>query len=360
MKNIFILFLVAATLNTLCSQEYEIRVQEVLPATNPRSVVVQMQPTVSAPMIPTTTWNMADLVFTLMWENSQGINLDAPSGSYNMAKVGGEGIDGTKEYQVFAANSTPYMFPENWAVGNWVDIMTVPAMGGDPTEIVAVMPKLQVPAADLVISLFDPGFSFTTYDPAINGEAVLPITLNTFTAEVYQERSGKLGWSTKTEINGSHFEIMRSTDTENWEQIGTVQSVGESQMTQNYSLIDRNVGLMRNNATYYYQIKMVDLDGSFGMSEVRSLTFNAEGIQVHTYPNPTVDKLYVNMITEKSLRDGVANVQILDNSGKLLQKDEISVNGISEIDVINVPSGLFMIRIMYADKVFTQKIVKVQ
>ena len=87
---------------------------------------------------------------------------------------------------------------------------------------------------------------------------ILPIKVSNFDAYVYQDHSGKLEWETETEINGSHFEIYRSTDTKNWEELGTVKAVGESLIPQQYTYIDNNVGMLRNNDTYYYQLKMVD------------------------------------------------------------------------------------------------------
>jgi len=117
--------------------------------------------------------------------------------------------------------------------------------------------------------------------------------------------------------------------------------------------------MLRSQKTFYYRLKMVDVDGSFEYSEIRSVTFDAKGITISTYPNPTTSILKVEMVSELGLGASEADAYILDSNGKVLAKNKISTNGISLIDVNTLPSGLLILNVDYNDKIYTQKIIKV-
>jgi hypothetical protein len=184
----------------------------------------------------------------------------------------------------------------------------------------------------------------------------LPITLKSFTAAKFDDISSKLDWITSTEINGSHFEIERSENAHDWTKIGIVQAVGESYENINYEYIDQNVGILRSTSTFYYRLKMVDNDGTFEYSDVRSVSFDQDGIDVSVYPNPVTDKLTLNVSSEDN---DEAEMIIFDSSGKILIKNKISSNGITEVDVNNVPSGVILMKVVKNNSVYTKRIIKV-
>lgn len=86
----------------------------------------------------------------------------------------------------------------------------------------------------------------------------LPITLVSFDGEV-AGRDTRLRWQTASEVNNSHFTILRSGDLEQWEDAGTVPGAGHSQSLQDYVFYD----MAPLAGTSYYRLRQTDFDGTF-------------------------------------------------------------------------------------------------
>ena len=138
--------------------------------------------------------------------------------------------------------------------------------------------------------------------------------------------------------------------------IGRVEAVGESTEEQNYEFIDENVGMLRTSNTFFYRLKMVDNDKSYEYSEIRSVNFYITGLFVNAYPNPTNNVLNVQ-IQNKEAGEGMA--YITDLNGKILLKKKISLNGICELDMNDLSSSLYLLRIDTNTESIVQKIIKV-
>ena len=190
----------------------------------------------------------------------------------------------------------------------------------------------------------------------------LPIKLTTFDVEKHGLRSSKLSWTTESEINGSHFEIERSTDGQNWDNVGQVEAIGNSTQIEQYSFIDDRLPISRNTVDrYYYRLRMVDLDGSFEYSQIRSVSFvQQDYINVKTYPNPTVDQVFVDITGSNnvSAEETTPHLQVIDGSGRLIISRETSLNTMERVILTDFPGNIFFVRVIIGDKVFTERIVK--
>lgn len=85
----------------------------------------------------------------------------------------------------------------------------------------------------------------------------LPIELISFTGDAVQEGVA-LHWSTATETDNDHFEILRSQDGMNFEVIDVVSGAGTSQVRHDYELLDDNAV----NGVNYYKLRQTDTDGT--------------------------------------------------------------------------------------------------
>ncbi len=85
----------------------------------------------------------------------------------------------------------------------------------------------------------------------------LPIDLKSFKL-VKIHKSTNLIWTTSYENSSSHFLIQRSFDGVSFETIGQIKSVGNSNITNNYSFLDEQPKKGNN----YYRLVQVDLDGT--------------------------------------------------------------------------------------------------
>lgn len=95
-----------------------------------------------------------------------------------------------------------------------------------------------------------------------------------------------LTWNTQTESGNAGFEMQRSTDGQSFESIGFVESQGDAQTQQNYSLVDRRVV---PNQLYYYRYRQIDLNGASTYSNVAEAMISGNGAFVvgQFFPSPT-------------------------------------------------------------------------
>lgn len=84
------------------------------------------------------------------------------------------------------------------------------------------------------------------------GTNVLPVTLTAFNAN---EKNGyiRLNWTTTSETNASHYNILRSSTANNFQKIDQVGAKG----TSNYSFVDEKP----LPGTNYYQLEQIDFNG---------------------------------------------------------------------------------------------------
>ncbi|GAB6283406.1 MAG: hypothetical protein STSR0008_21720 [Ignavibacterium sp.] len=93
----------------------------------------------------------------------------------------------------------------------------------------------------------------------------LPVELTSFTSNILS--SGvELKWQTATEVNNYGFDVERSTDKQNWTNLGFVAGNGNSNSPKDYSYVDEDIK-NQVNGKYYYHLKQIDTDGSYEYSE---------------------------------------------------------------------------------------------
>jgi hypothetical protein len=175
--------------------------------------------------------------------------------------------------------------------------------------------------------------SFTVYTFA-KMDHKLPVTLIRFDA-IREGTTAQLRWATSEETNSDRFEIERSINGKSWSKIGSIKSTGESKALVNYNFVDDNPVSGEN----LYRLKMVDYDGTFAYSRIRSLDF--EGLkQVSVYPNPVADKFFVKDFAKAS------GIRIVDMQGKPVYQSSI---GRGEINVSKLTAGMHIVEITWLD-----------
>lgn len=153
----------------------------------------------------------------------------------------------------------------------------------------------------------------------------MPVTLSSFSA-FKKDANILLTWQTQTEVNSSHFNILRSFDNVNFDIIGTVDNISAySSVTHNYSFVDyKNTG----NAITYYKLKIVDKDGKFTYSETKVVRENSSAkISFDIYPNPASgnSKIIFSGI------NGPTQVKFMDNIGRVIRTIDITSSGAVEL-----------------------------
>lgn len=132
-----------------------------------------------------------------------------------------------------------------------------------------------------------PGMQITNDNFDCSGAALLPLELLFFQVKKLNDSDVMLNWETANEVNTSHFEIERSPDGRVWSQLDSTPAAGFSALNLEYDFLDKNAHPTdAPPALLFYRLRMVDLDGSFKYSPVRSVSFQNEKA-FSVYPNPT-------------------------------------------------------------------------
>lgn len=205
------------------------------------------------------------------------------------------------------------------------------------------------------MSTVGPGFlesrlAVTCIDPP---SAILPLTLLSFDAE---KKGGKVEtkWQTEQEVNTDYFDVERSVNGVNFSSIGQVKATGLKQKST-YSLTDNT--LPQSN-TLYYRLKMLDKDGTFEYSKVKSISSKASKSDIKIYPNPISNTIKAELT---SITSGDIDISIVDAFGKvvLTSKQKVS-EGLNtfNLDCPNLAAGMYVFVAKTGTDSFVQKIVK--
>lgn len=172
-----------------------------------------------------------------------------------------------------------------------------------------------------------------------NTPSPLPVELLSFTAGC--DYSGvELAWKTASEHNNSHFNILRSSDLTNWEEISRIQGAGNSTITSNYSYTDAKPlpGIS------YYMLKQTDFNGDSKKYDPISISCdNKEDNTFKLYPNPVSEQLtfaFSNAIEESVF------IHIYDMYGRLVKSETFNNGGaVFVIPVQEMSAGVYNIQI---------------
>ncbi|CAN5523925.1 hypothetical protein BH10BAC5_BH10BAC5_23390 [soil metagenome] len=112
----------------------------------------------------------------------------------------------------------------------------------------------------------------------------LPVELASFTS-IIDKRNVELKWSTNIEQNNSGFEIERAENDTSYKKIGFVTGAGNSNTTQNYKFVDRNLP----SGKYNYRLRQMDNNGNFRYYELSNeviIGIPSKFYLSQNYPNP--------------------------------------------------------------------------
>jgi hypothetical protein len=178
------------------------------------------------------------------------------------------------------------------------------------------------------------GNSANIVGPSGSLSTPLPVKLVDFSA-VREGNTTSLAWSTSEESNSDYFDVQRSGDGKAWEKLKTVAAKGESSVEAHYSAVDDSP-MSGNNL---YRLKMVDKDGTYAFSKIRSVEFDLK-TGYTLFPNPVSDKLNF-----KSTEDwnSVTSIKIYNAQGvEVYTSPSVPVK---EVDVKNLPSGTYVVKL---------------
>jgi Secretion system C-terminal sorting domain len=167
---------------------------------------------------------------------------------------------------------------------------------------------------------------------------VLPIELIGFDAEIVNDYSAEIAWSTASETNNDYFIITKSCNGLNWDEIDRVNGAGNSTQLEEYFILDRDLGF----GTSFYRLIQVDNDGTETYSDVVSVNNNNTGNNILIYPNPSVG---ADHITISNLDLNANSLSIVNTFGKTVFHQIIEDNTTTvSFPITGLNAGIYFVR----------------
>jgi len=175
------------------------------------------------------------------------------------------------------------------------------------------------------------GFSkFTIVSPGV----VVPVNLTTFNA-TKQQQHAKLTWVTTGEFNLSNYSVERSADGINFTPIGSVTATGSTAQRTYY--FEDNQPLKGKN---FYRLKMINTDGTFKYSMIRTLNFDRNNIFVMS-PNPA--KSTVTLQFDEVMNN--ATIRISNQQGQVVKQLLLNGSDKTDVNVSDLAAGVYLVNV---------------
>jgi len=188
--------------------------------------------------------------------------------------------------------------------------------------------------------------SFSEFGVGQGGGGSLPVKLTVFEAKPVENKYIKLKWVTETEIDNMGFEIHRSKDGVEFDNIGWVNGNGSTTETKVYNFDDKTID---PNIRYYYRLKQVDFDAKFEYSPIATAEIRNVGgvLDIGEFtPNPAKATTSITISTENDMD---AEVLFFDMMGRVTKRGSVSMSKGSHVyyfDINELVSGNYIVAIV--------------
>jgi lysophospholipase L1-like esterase len=194
---------------------------------------------------------------------------------------------------------------------------------------------------------------------AIMNEVItpLPVELTRFSARLTPPNDVLLEWETATETDNAYFEVQRSPDGKVFEEIGRVAGAGTTVVAQRYTYTDSAA----TPGTLYYRLKQVDTDGDSSLSQVVHVQVRGLPHALKVFPTSSKGQ-HVTLHLQHSHPHHMADVYVYTKEGKLVHKQQVELDhkGIFSTKILTDQlhgAGIYLVRVMAGDKVYSSKFV---
>lgn len=181
----------------------------------------------------------------------------------------------------------------------------------------------------------------------------LPVDLVQFYGVALPE-SNIISWKTISERDNDYFNLQRTYDGENYENIAKIYGAGTTTEVIDYSFEDEDV----KPGVVYYRLEQVDYNGAKTLIDPISLSRKVEDIGiVSIYPNPATNEVTIGINLEQKER-GLLEVKSTDGTTVMYKLTYgVGLNKLT-LDVSNLASGVYFISYQDSQIDSIKKIIK--
>jgi hypothetical protein len=195
--------------------------------------------------------------------------------------------------------------------------------------------------------------NYLPFGVSILSQSSLPVEFLSFTGRLSESGAISLDWQTGTEIENEGFEIQRLKNNTKWVTIGFISGYGNSTITRNYNFMDYEPEVGSN----YYRIRQIDFDGSDSYSKTIAIETDLRDEPLVVYPNPANNSTTIEIQQEV---DENGMISITDINQKIIRQISLESrnnSGKRDIDLTNLPSGIYFLHLETAKTSFTKRLV---
>lgn len=180
--------------------------------------------------------------------------------------------------------------------------------------------------------------------------SVMPVNFISIAAAI-KNTAAEVTWRLAFEQHVLYYGVERSKDGRSFENIGTILSVGNSNVGVDYFYNDANP----LEGKSYYRIRAVDNNGAITFSPVVTLSQTKAG-KLIVYPNPAITQLHIQLPAgERSSY----SIEIRNTSGALIKKVHQPAGSAKMIDIKHLSNGIYFLHAVNEDgNRFTASFVK--
>ena len=181
-----------------------------------------------------------------------------------------------------------------------------------------------------------------------DGIGVLPIVYSYFHSKALTMGVVRNTWATSVETSNSHWEVQHSTNGVNWATVGIVDGWGTTSELNTYEFIHKGAFSGYN----FYRLKQLDWDATYSYSTINVVYFDSPDEPITVYPIPSTGTVFVTgtfkaeSIAVRNLNGQTVKEEVLD--GKITR---------AELDVSDLPTGSYMVDIIYSDSRVTRQLI---
>lgn len=164
----------------------------------------------------------------------------------------------------------------------------------------------------------------------------LGVELSSFTAEINESNDVALNWTTNSEDNNDYFTVLKSTDAIEWKELERVDGAGNSTINLSYSSLDPRP----SNGINYYKLKQTDFDGQETYSNIQSVQFESDDLEVYPNPANTLFELHGN-------KEELSSIQLFtlvgEDVSETIQIDYVSDHFV-RVHVEKLKAGVYILK----------------
>jgi hypothetical protein len=162
-------------------------------------------------------------------------------------------------------------------------------------------------------------------------EAPIPVKLASFDA-VKRNTAVQLNWATSLETGTTVFDVQKSNDAVNWNNIATVPAFNTSNGAA-YQHIDNKPGDIN-----FYRLKITEDNGKVYYSATKKVSFAKNNIFTVS-PSPAHNFIQVSFPQKTR-----ANIQMISSAGAIVKQTGLINTQSLSIDISDLPAGIYLVR----------------